>query len=253
MGSVNSIANQPSSTDPNNWAQWKEARELYQQGQYAEALKSLKAQAGPGASYHYNLGIIYYRVNQLGNAVAHLEKANRLRPHDPDIQHNLLVARSALGKLVGESRLDAASTPLESFADNIPIDEMRGVLGLVVFVLTLFWIRSFAKTRSVRRTLLKPSGLIGIIALGIAMTLFAAQQLATVHPPAACIASQTIRSGPGENYLELARVEPGMKLRILGPASNTPGTDGTPGEEWKQIRYSAEGIGWIRTSSLLLL
>ena len=43
---------------------------------------------------HYNLGICYFRLNQLGQAIYHFNKAKTLSPRDADINYNLNYAKS---------------------------------------------------------------------------------------------------------------------------------------------------------------
>jgi tetratricopeptide (TPR) repeat protein len=226
-----------------------EIKQLFKAGKYDEAAKLLLSHPETTPAYYYNLGTIEYRRDQLGPAVAYLEKANRLQPHDAAIQSNLRAARLKLGHLIGEDHLDPASTSFEAFADTVPIAEIRGGIGLLCLVLTLFWIRSYLKTRSLTQTLFKPVGFLGILALGVVLALYGAERVAASHPPAVVIDRQTVRSGPGDRFLELSQVESGSKLRLMGPSEKAEGT----GEPWLQVRFSADGIGWVRASSLLLL
>ena len=121
-------------------------------------------------------------------------------------------------------------------------------------ILVLLWLRHYLRTRRLRYTLLHPSALLATLAFAITIGIYAAERLAAEHPPAVVLARQTVRSGPGDHYIELSEVEPGVKLRVLGPsgaAADMP--PGQPAELWRQVRYSQDGIGWIRASSLLLL
>jgi uncharacterized protein YgiM (DUF1202 family) len=73
------------------------------------------------------------------------------------------------------------------------------------------------------------------------------QRITNTNPPAICLENQSIRSGPGEQFMELTKMEPGEKIRLLGPSEQTNT------EVWRQIRYMGDKIGWIRASSLLPL
>ncbi|OFZ70322.1 MAG: hypothetical protein A3K03_03895 [Bdellovibrionales bacterium RIFOXYD1_FULL_44_7] len=226
---------------------WEEFRSFYDTGKYQEAIQSLKRHPSNDANYFYNLGNTYYRLGQFGLATAYLEKSNRTRAHDPDIQQNLSLAKAALSKQIGEDRIDPASGWIESISDNAPLDEIRGILGLFAFVLTLLWIRSYYKSRSLKRTLLQPAGLLGLLALAITASLYLIQRLNASSPPAVAVTAESIRSGPGEQFIELTRIEPGMKIRLLEKSAKSGD------EAWQQIRYSKSSIGWIKESSLLPL
>ncbi len=226
---------------------WQSALSLDQQGKAQDALRLFLSHPSDDAPYFYNVGSLYYKLGQPGPAVAYLEKAKRLKPHDPDIQNNLRVAQAALGELIGTHRLNPASNWVEDLADPISLDEVRGILGLVALILVLIWIRAYAKTNDLNKTFFQPAGFFGLLGLGITVGLYSAQRLARDHPPVVCIQPETIRSGPGDQFLELAQESPGVKLRLLGSSSNEQN------EQWYQVRYARGKIGWARASGLLLL
>lgn len=278
----------------NRTANFRGVKSAFDSGAYTEALRQLQSNPSDDATYYYNLGTTFLKLGKAGPAVAYLEKANRLEPHDASIQQNLQISRNTLGHLMGTQKLDPASTWSENVADNLRLDEIRGAFGLVGFVIALFWIRSYLKSRRIRQTLMKPAGIMGIGALAITAGLYSIE-VAGMNPAAVCLNRQTIRSGPGDQYIELSQCESGMKVRLLGPTAEaqnaltaTPVSDSavpsstipssvpsalslaasatapstTPSvgaalnpapQLWRQIRYSADGIGWVRSSGLLLL
>ncbi|MGZ3698773.1 MAG: hypothetical protein ACXWPM_00465 [Bdellovibrionota bacterium] len=238
-------------SQPPSLGDWEEASSLYSSGQYDKALDAFRAHPRNNAAYYYNLAATLFHLGRIGQATAYFEKANHLEPHDPDIQHNLETARSALGRTLGADRLDPASSSMEILADRVPLDELRGILGLVGLILGFVWLRGYLRTRRFFKTLLQPSALIAGAAFLATGILFAAQRVAQAHPPAVCLDRQSVRSGPGEKYMELSQLEAGTKVRALGPVDTV--ANGTSTEEWRQVRFSADGIGWVRTSSLLLL
>jgi hypothetical protein len=235
-----------------DWGPWQKARSLFDTGKYEAALSELTAHPAEDASYFYNLGTIYNKIGRVGPSVAYLEKANRLEPHDPAIQHNLALARDELGRLVGIERLDPASTWAENIADHVTLSEIRGTIGLVGTIMLILWLKTYLRTRRLRKTLLTPAALCASVGFLITLGLYAVERLAEAHPPAVCIERQAVRSGPGDHFLELARLEAGTKLRVLGPTANAE-APGTEPQAWRQIRFSQDGIGWVRVSSLLLL
>jgi hypothetical protein len=275
-------------------------KSAFDSGAYADALRQLQSNPSDDATYYYNLGTTLLKLGKPGQAVAYLERANRLEPHDVSIQQNLQISRTTLGHLVGTEKLDPASTWSENVADNLRLDEIRGAFGLVGFVIALFWIRSYLKSRRIRQTLMKPAGIMGIGALLITAGLYGVERVAGMSPAAVCLDRETIRSGPGDQYVELSQCESGMKIRILGPTaeaqsapvalvptadaaaispssvpsaapstanavpvpSSAPSANAaidsassapTAPQLWRQVRYSADGIGWVRASGLLLL
>jgi hypothetical protein len=248
-------------------ADFNAVKSAFDAGNFDEALRQLMANPSDDAPYYYNLGTTYLKLGKPGLALAYLEKANHLQPHDIGIQQNLQLSRTSLGQAIGTEKMDPASTWSENLADNLRIDEIRGAFGLVGFVVTLFWIRSYLKTRNLRNTLLKPAGLLGMIGLGIILCLYTVEQVGGLSPAAICLNKEPIRSGPGEKYVNVSVCDAGVKIRVLGPTQEvaapvpsplpssapSPASAEKPSVLWRQVRYSQEGIGWIPASSLLLL
>jgi len=221
----------------------------FDSGNFALALQQLQSHPEDNAVYYYNLGTTLLKLKRVGQATAYLEKANRIQPHDLAIQQNLQLARGALSQAIGPDRLDPASTWLETLADHLRLDEIRGAFGLVGFVIALFWIRCYLKTRKLSETLLKPAGLLGIGALAITACLYSLERVSGANPVAICLEQISIRSGPGNTYVEVAEAPAGEKLRALGPTVSS----GTTPELWRQVRYSSDGIGWVPASDVLIL
>jgi hypothetical protein len=92
------------------------ANRLYQEGHYAEAIQAYKQMQAVGtqdSALLYNLGNAYLQQGDLGQAIAHYQRAVRLAPRDADIQANLAYARS----LVVEPFADAPAGPIHVLAD----------------------------------------------------------------------------------------------------------------------------------------
>ncbi|MGK5082228.1 SH3 domain-containing protein [Bdellovibrionota bacterium FG-1] len=234
-------ANSPA---PNGvWAEWQEAKTFYDSGNYDEALHSLRSHSAESAPYFYNLGTVFFQLKQPGSALAYLEKANRISPHDPQIQSNLQLAQATLGRLIGIDRLDPASSAVESMTDRVSINEVRGTLGMLGLLVALLWLRTYLRTRKLKEALLQPAGFIALLGFALTGGLYLAQRYAHAHPPTYVLEQVFVRSGPGDQFVQLSQLEAGVKLRRMGPEQ----------EGWSQVRYSQDGIGWVRSSSLLLL
>lgn len=227
--------------------------ELAAQGKYKEAIALLQQNPTYDADYFFNLGILFGKDQHPGLAVAYLEKSSHLKPHDPEILKNLKIAQPQLKQFLlnGKSpftELDAASNSLEKFADRIHQDEIMGVIGLVILIVSLLWIRAYLKTRNITKTFLKPSGWFGALAVVLSFALYGIHHMGTSHPPAVLLMKQPLRSGPGMNYPETILLEAGIKVRMVGSSINLNDT-----ESWQKIRYQGDQTAWIPLSSLLPL
>ncbi|MBC7693370.1 MAG: hypothetical protein H7222_16515 [Methylotenera sp.] len=230
---------------------------LYQSGKFEDALRVLEPQADAkknDAAYHYNLGSIYLQLNRPSQAVIQLEWAHHLKPTDRDITKNRDLAREALAKVLGETHVDPASNPVERLDESFPLRQAAAALALLAGFLTLWTVlRNQPKS--------DPAFILGCAFLLVSLFAGIGHYAATRHPGAWVQVADVIRSGPGSQFLELSRVEPGVKLRVSDsePRENpNPKAGEKPGEElWMQVRFSepkeTEGIGWIKVSSLLLL
>ena len=220
--------------------------------QNKEALESLKQHPTYDANYFYNLGVTYGKMNQVGLATAYLEKANHLRPHDPEILSNLKLAerllRDQLATTKNELSIDGASNQFERFADRIQQNEIFGVIGLVTVIVSLLWIRAYLKTRNITKTFLKPSGWFGVLALILVFAFYGVYKVGILNPPAVVIFKQSLRSGPGLNYPEITSIEPGIRIRMVGSVVTV-----NENELWQKIRYKSEQTAWIPLSGLLPL
>lgn len=249
--------NAPSDANTN----WSLIHDLNASGQYEAAFKALlSAPASPNspnsndATYFYNLGTLAYRIGRPGAALGYFERANHLKRHDPDIRHNLDIVSADLAHTLGENKLDPASSLTEIFADQVSLEEIRGVLGLVALLLVLFWIRAYRGTRRLKDALLSPAPVTGSLALAIVAIIYLVEIQANAHAPAIAVERQSVRSGPGLSYNELAQLEAGTKVRLLGESPTGTAPDGSPtSEPWLQVRYTQDGIGWVRALSLIKL
>ena len=226
--------------------------QLESSGKYREAIDALQQTPTYDANYFYNLGILWGKMNQPGMATAYLEKANRLKPHDPEILHNLKMARTQFNQQLlnqhSELSPDAASNQFEQFSDRIQSDEILGVMGLVTLIVSLLWVRAYLKTRNITKTFLKPSGWFGVFALIMVSAFYGIYKAGNLHPPAVITLKQPLRSGPGMNYPEITSIEPGIKVRIMGTPVSV-----NENELWQKIRYKSDQTAWIPLSGLLPL
>jgi tetratricopeptide (TPR) repeat protein len=85
---------------------WNKANNFYVQKQYdsAEAYYSKLLQKYPGnAMLQYNMGNTSFRLNNVGAAVLHYQKASLLDPDNKDINDNLLLAKGRVLNAIPEA------------------------------------------------------------------------------------------------------------------------------------------------------
>ena len=73
----------------------KQAEAAYKQKNYGKAIELYQALVNnnyESFELFYNLGNAYFKNNQLGKAILYYEKAKKIKPNDPDLNHNLTLA-----------------------------------------------------------------------------------------------------------------------------------------------------------------
>jgi tetratricopeptide (TPR) repeat protein len=239
-------------------SEWSEVFKLADHRRYAEALEELQKHPREDAHYFFNLGTLYHQLGQEGPAVAYLEKAYRLQPKDSDIQSQWLLARDALGRAIGIELIDPASSGLERTFEDLPSDFRQFTPPLFALIGLILALRLYANGRKFDRPYSRiwdqPTAKMSLMCLTLSLIGWGLSLAAAANPPAICLESQILRSGPGPHFLEIAKAPAGMKVRLLRVSVTETSDPAVPASPvWQQVRYSAEGIGWIPSSSLLLL
>lgn len=141
----------PAAPAPSDQAVWQQANDYYAQKQYDSAAryyKQLLEKHPDNAALQYNAGNASYRLNQVGLAVLHYEKAAFLDPGNKHITDNLLLAKARVQNPV------PASTPIffVSWWNNLLHlfdSSVWAVLSLLIFCGILLLIY-FARVRGER-------------------------------------------------------------------------------------------------------
>ncbi len=223
----------------------------------ASALTQLQAEAGSrqnDPSYFYNLGTIHYHLGRPGSSVAFLEKAKSLDRRDPEILRNLEIARQALSGQIGEARMNPASGWLEISLTHLPIDELRAALGASLFVLCFLLLRKPRKDAGPLAGLKSPAGFLAVLTFGLSLAAALAQNSINQKHRAVALESRPVRSAPGEENLELGRMDEGATVWVTDSNASPIGSAPVrPPGAWRQIRFHGEKIGWVPEAALLLL
>lgn len=210
-------------------------RELYDQGQFQKALDLLMENGLNTAADYYNVGNCYYRLGQLGRALAYYEKALTLAPGNGDIKYNRDLALENLnrtGALPKNSSL--WNGKIVPFSKRIPqtwlmlaYSGISLLLGLVCF-----------RTRKSRK-------LWPIIATWACFTLVFTTALFAQRVRIGKVISETAVafSGPKETFTELFRLPAGTSVELTSEKR----------DHWRQVKFSQNKVGWIPEKDLLEL
>jgi len=192
-----------------------EADDRFVEGELDAAVAVMQpiADGGWGSGrLHFNLGNVYYRKGDLPEAIRHYRTAQRLRPRDGNVHHNLALARSELKGLP-----DPASLPA-SWMSLVTAGELA-LLGWVLASIGTLWVVVWYR-RNRRSGLGLPGGLLVILGLGLASVSAVGVCEARQHPIAVVVHPDALvrdaaRTDGGERF----RLAPGAEVagvRVLG-------------------------------------
>lgn len=241
-------------SNSNGFGQWTEFQQLYDAGKWDEAIQWLRSHPPKdpdvSASYFHNLGTTLIRSGQYGLATAYLEKAAQIDPSNEAVEKNLEFARAKLSALIGESRLDPAASWVDLWAPRLPVYEISAAFSLLLLLGLVSVAGRYRRLRQAKAAWFSRGGALIFLSL-LSLSLLGAVGAGLLSSPAATsLESEIVRSGPGERFLEIGRVETGMKLRTTGRVLPDE-KDAT--KNWLQIRFSPGQVGWLKASGLLLL
>jgi len=219
----------------------------YQQGDFATAERRYRQLLEMGVNsgtLYYNLGNACFKQKKLGEAVYYWEKARQKLPGDSDVGENL-----ALAGLLIVDRIDVPEDPLPvrwlSAATHWLSVSQEAWLALILFVMAnlLFGIYQFAARP--RRALWSLSAALALVVMFVLVSGSLAWKIyESKYRQQGVVVEQSVamRSGPGPDYITVATIHEGIKVRIRGQA-----------EGWYQVVLPNGWSGWLPGSALLAL
>jgi tetratricopeptide (TPR) repeat protein len=223
------------------------ANEHYANSRYEEAAQLYQMLVDSGyqnVAIYYNLGISFFKMNQVPHAILNYERAHLLDPNDEDIEFNLEMARTFT-----VDRIE----PLPEFFLVSWYRSVRGVfssntwaiISILLFAVTLvlslfFW---FSRVRSVKRL----SFSIAIVALSLSMLtiLFSKQEKLMLTQRNQAIIFQpvvAVKSSPGESGKDIFILHAGTKVKITKVLG-----------DWVEVRIADGNKGWVQSVAVELI
>ena len=222
---------------PDSTSTWNSAKTAFDEGRLQDALNQfllLSPRDSRDAALSFNIGNIYFRLGNPSTAIAYLERAHALSPRSAEIETALELSRQALLSQTGARDLDPSAHGYERVNQVAPLPVFAAVLALACCL--SIWKAKANRTRTWLAT-----------AFALAVASLATGALAVwtnLSHQAICAETTTLRSGPADSYLELSRLDAGIKVRDV---------DLSAAPDWAQVRFGPGKIGWVKKSTLLLL
>ncbi|MCD4813503.1 tetratricopeptide repeat protein [bacterium] len=218
-----------------------QAREAYDQGDYAQALayyRELQLKGLASAELYYNLGNTAFKLGKLGQAIAYYRWALRRDPSDADIFYNLEYARQQV-KRPGDKAGPISRWLLKVFNRFSGQTITLGAWGAYV----LFCVCLGGIILTNRKKYFWQWAASIVSALFLILAVWAAVRITVERQVrwGVVVNNQVeARNGPGKEYQVGFIVPEGREVRILGQD-----------KEWQAIGLSPEGFkGWIQRTEV---
>ncbi len=220
---------------------FNKGNELYRAGKYADAAAEYQRIIDEGkvsAAIYFNLGNAFYRQGNIARAILAYERAQRLKPGDPDITHNLrLVNLKTLDRIEPVPELFVIPW-LRSYAAFVSRQSAFDALlfGWGIFFLSLagvYVLRNAALVRMLRWTVLAAALVIVCsgATLGVHVMLSRDNDQAIVTAVVV-----TAKSSPDEQSVNAFVVHEGLKVKLSDELG-----------DWVKITLADGKVGWIHT------
>jgi hypothetical protein len=217
----------------------KEANNLYQNGNFTQAIplyKSLLGEHPQNPYYHYNLANCYYKTGKTGKAIVEFYRAFDLLPRDSDIRQNLSLALTSVGESLVWRGVPSIIHKLYFY---FSLAELKGIFWLFFW----FWAILVASyfIFNPKHKVFK----IGIYILTVCILFFGIwamirnisknKNVAVITEP-----SVAVRAGPGEKFTILLYANEGGFVSITDKKDN-----------WYEVKIKKQAVkGWMKKDSL---
>ncbi|HIO59251.1 MAG TPA: hypothetical protein EYN28_03675 [Flavobacteriales bacterium] len=219
------------------------ANDAYAEGDYekAEELYSEISEEHKCFELEYNLGNVHYKLNHIGEAILHYERAQLMKPLDADLRANLLLA-----ELRAIDRIEPLpGVGVDKLVNVMVAGNMYGVwyvLSLIVWTVAFVLIAIRLRWADSVLTPFTKGGAVVSLFLAVIFLLFLYSTHLRVSNSSCSIILDSrveVRSMPGELGMSLFQLHEGTKACVLSVEN-----------EWTEILLVNGNVGWLRTSSL---
>ena len=230
-----------------NEALFDDATKAYNAGEYQTAVDHYLEILDNGKhspELYYNLGNVYYKLNQIAPSIYYYEKALLLRPNDSEIKNNLSYAQNMTLDAIDTMPETGFAKIYNSLLGFLSFDQWAyvAVVFMILFVLLYiaFYYLRFASQKRLSFILGIVSLLFAIIAVVFAYLEYNAFQ---ARRPAIVFAKESsVKSEPNKTSQEAFELHEGTKVNVLDELN-----------DWKKIRIADGTTGWMPSEDIKLL
>jgi tetratricopeptide (TPR) repeat protein len=219
----------------------------FSSGNYQEALDiwiDLYNTGYRSANLNYNIGNVYFKMNNIPAAILYYERAYLLKPSDEDINYNLQIARTLIVDRFKEIP-ELFFIRWYNFVSLIVTANAWAAVSIACFILSLLLLSIYIYTSGYR---FKVTGFwlaLLFFFLSASTLSFALKNKYLVHDSHKAIIYSPLVSGkssPDNSGTDLFVLHEGTKVTIEDEVG-----------EWYEIRLSDGNKGWVPVNSLIII
>lgn len=216
---------------------FKQGNEAYKAGEFKKAIElytSIEKAGETSAELNYNIGNSYYRLNKLGLAILHYEKALKQDPSLEDAQVNLSRAEALTIDKIEQLPLPGIVRVYKGFLSALNTEGWAMVSLTLAFVFLVFVVViNFSKNSTLRKSLFLVNSInLFLVLLGLIFAFssqyYDKEELILVKDNA------YIKSEPTKSGKDLFILHEGTKVQLK-----------QENNAWIQIKLSDGLIGWV--------
>jgi tetratricopeptide (TPR) repeat protein len=216
------------------------ARQLFRSA--AQRMQSVAGAGVENGRLQYNIGNAHLQSGDIGQAILHYRRAERLIPNDPLLKDNLSLARSKrLTSIAATSESELLRTAF--FWHYQASTAQRTIGALVLYV--AFWLLLMAWNRWPRRSVIVMAVVSIVITAALAASISVSNWQDRNQPGGVVLAADVaVYKGPGPSYQRLFEqpLQPGVEFILLEKRG-----------EWWNIELADGKTGWVSASAAELI
>lgn len=225
---------------------WKRGNEAHLRGDYAaaaSAYEQLDRQRVVSADLYYNLGVTYFRQQQLGRAIWAFERALVVAPDDEDARFNLTQARKLAAQRAHDKLEGAEREPwwVRAVTYLGPSTQIWLFCGLYLGCFALLFVRR-GMARDSRLAISTAAALLGTGAALAGLLVFGRAYLDRVPGAVVLPDLVAVKEGADNNFRTSFEVHGGLRVRVL-----------ERDHDWLRIRLANGLEGFVKAEDVGLL
>ena len=220
-------------------ATFKKANNLYNKGDYEQAVRSFESivnQGSESADLYFNIANCYYKLGKVAPSIYNYEKALLLNPDDEAIQTNLSFAQKmAIDDIkilpeVGFKKI------LKEYTRVFHYDTWAWIAVFIAFLSLLSFLGYYFGTTVLLKRTFFTLFLLFLVGIGIAVfSAFLQKKWVSNYNPAIVFAeSTTLKAAPKTSSEDVVTLHEGTKVFVLETLGN-----------WSQVELTDKTIAWI--------